>query len=251
MDHFGFNMIPRAALFDDEVLPEAKPFSKSATYLWLVREARIRPTVIFVGGRKISLEKNQLSYSYRFLAEKFGWPLGKVQRYIKRLIHRGFINTDTCQGQLVITLKDPTAFTREENIVAGPIDTPGDTTTDTQGDQRKNRENIDIQKKEHLPPNADARSRSTSSVQDRFLSLLRKAGIKRNRGTGLLKKWEQEHGPVRTNTTLEKCLDLSPRDPIAWVNSILNGKQKDERNNESAKPNHLGAAADRVLRKFR
>lgn len=85
-----------------------EPYSERDAWIWLVDTAVFAPegkrTVINL--KPIFLMRGQVCFGLRFLAEKWGWNLGRVHRYLKRLKKHDMIWTDTTTGQTVITIRN-------------------------------------------------------------------------------------------------------------------------------------------------
>jgi hypothetical protein len=109
-------------LFADE------PFSEREAWLWLLSEAAWRVRERRIAGRVVKLQRGQLAASFRFMAERWHWSLGSVQRFIKKLLDADtMIKTASDTGVLVITICNYARYQR----VKLPDDTEGDTETDT------------------------------------------------------------------------------------------------------------------------
>ncbi|MCD8566654.1 MAG: hypothetical protein LRY36_01820 [Alphaproteobacteria bacterium] len=71
--------------FDNE------PFTKREAWEWLISAAvylhggKLESVV----GRSILIMRGQLTYSYRFMAEAWGWDDSKVDRYLKKAAGMG------------------------------------------------------------------------------------------------------------------------------------------------------------------
>lgn len=223
----GFVIIPRRALSDPAIFSGKPPYSSEAAYLWLIWEARIKPTTVRVGGRRIYLGRSQLTYSLRFLAKKFGWSVGKVRRFINELEREHYIETDTSQGQLVITICDPT-----ENVSSGQhTDHKKSTTTDTTADtQNARRKDIgSIKNKKGNPPDAKPLSdHELSAEQNRFKVFTTDLGAAETRVIKLIIMWKRDYGLDRTDRALKACMELKPDNPIDWVFSNIAKDDPDE-----------------------
>lgn len=84
----GFIAMQRDAL-DHPLLKDGERFR---AWFWLVANAAWKPTTVSVAGRRIALDRGQLSYSQRYLAEAWGWSKGSVGRFIKDLTAEGMIS---------------------------------------------------------------------------------------------------------------------------------------------------------------
>lgn len=104
------------------------PFTEREAFIWLVGEASYRPRKTRVGSIVVELQRGQVAHSYRFMAERWSWSLGKVQRFLKRLETDTIIETQSDTGALVVTICNYDKYQK----VSLPSDTPSDTAGDTQ-----------------------------------------------------------------------------------------------------------------------
>lgn len=121
------------------------PFTEREAFIWLVGEASYRPRKSRVGSVVVELQRGQAAHSYRFMAERWKWSLGKVQRFLRRLEIDTIIRTQSDTGSLVVTICNYDKYQK----VSLPSDTPSDTGGDTPPirdryrlEDRKYKENI-------------------------------------------------------------------------------------------------------------
>ncbi len=100
--------------WQDNPLFGNEPHSQRDAWIWLIEQAAWRPTRARVKGVVIELERGQLCFSQRFMAEKWQWSKSRVDRFLKKLGDEGMI--ETCakngatpghpagQGQSIITI---------------------------------------------------------------------------------------------------------------------------------------------------
>lgn len=79
-------------------------FSKLEVWLWMLFEASWKTRRLDVMGKTVIIERGQFCASYRFMASRWGWSVGSVQRIISRFSKEKMIRTKTDTGQLVITI---------------------------------------------------------------------------------------------------------------------------------------------------
>jgi hypothetical protein len=77
----GFIAMSRRA-FEHPLLRDADHFH---AWFWLVAHAAWRPTRTKIKGKMVNLERGELSFSQRFLAQKWGWSKSRVDRFIAEL----------------------------------------------------------------------------------------------------------------------------------------------------------------------
>lgn len=88
----------------DHSLFERDIYSRRDAWLWMIGAACYRDTEIFIGAKKYTLKRGQLSFSIRFLAAKWRWPKSNVVRYFSCLKSETMIRTEDGTGQLIITI---------------------------------------------------------------------------------------------------------------------------------------------------
>lgn len=77
----GFIIMQREAL-DHPLLKDGERFR---AWFWLIANACWKEARVDVGGRIVELERGQLCYSIRYLADAWGWPRTNVDRFLRRL----------------------------------------------------------------------------------------------------------------------------------------------------------------------
>lgn len=89
-------------------------FSRRDAWAWLIANAAWKPIKVRVKGSIVDLERGELCFAQRFLAEKWGWSKSKVDRFLHLLRSEGMIATRSKtgataghpagQGQAIITI---------------------------------------------------------------------------------------------------------------------------------------------------
>ena len=104
MSERGYITIARGIL-DHPVVGAGRPYSRLEAWVWLLLEAAWKPRRIRVSnGRVLDLERGQLSHSLRFMADKWGWSVKKLRRFLVWLETDQMITTQTDTGQTLITI---------------------------------------------------------------------------------------------------------------------------------------------------
>jgi hypothetical protein len=90
------------------------PFSERDAWVWLIEHAAFKPARVKVKGDFIDLDRGQLCFAQRFMAEKWSWSKSRVDRFLKRLASEGMISIcskigatagqGSGQGQSIITI---------------------------------------------------------------------------------------------------------------------------------------------------
>lgn len=79
-------------------------FTEREAYLWMLENAVFKDQKTRVGDYVLDLKRGQLSFSIRFLAEKWGWSTGAARGFFTRLQKHQIINTASNKGITVITI---------------------------------------------------------------------------------------------------------------------------------------------------
>ncbi len=89
-------------------------FSRADAWVWLIESASWKPTRTRIKGETVELARGELTFSQRFLAEKWGWSKSRVDRFIAELRQESMIETrskigataghNAGQGQCIITI---------------------------------------------------------------------------------------------------------------------------------------------------
>jgi len=85
----GFIALHRK-VFDNPLLQDGDRFR---AWFWLVANACWKPTRTRIKGDTVELQRGELSFSQRFLADKWGWSKSRVDRFIADLRDEGMIET--------------------------------------------------------------------------------------------------------------------------------------------------------------
>lgn len=93
----------------------------------MIASACFKSVDVIHSGKRITLQRGQLSFSVRFLAQKWGWDIGKVQRFLSLLKTDTMIDTKNDTGQLIVTICNYEIYQSPEKKSDTLIDTPNDT----------------------------------------------------------------------------------------------------------------------------
>lgn len=125
----GFIAIQRSAL-EHPVIGDPERFY---AWFWLLSNACWKPTRTRITGKIVSLERGQLSYSQRYLADAWGWSKSRVDRFMSELREEGMISTcskigagagrSAGQGQAIITICNYDKYQTPDNAAWGSDDT--------------------------------------------------------------------------------------------------------------------------------
>lgn len=141
---FGFICLVRGFLDHPRYKPRLA-FSTAEAFIWLIESAAWKPCeVAVIAGHvrtKQPLLRGQLTFSVRFLSEKWRWSPGKVMRFLTALQADGTIDTQTDGQQTIITICNYSKYQLAPKTTDTQADTQADTQTGTPTDTKKNASN--------------------------------------------------------------------------------------------------------------
>jgi hypothetical protein len=93
--------------------------------MWdLVGHARWKAGFADVGGRRIDLEKGQLCWSLKQLAQRWGWSYNKVRRFLNELKRDEFLDYQNYTVTTVITITNYSQYQTGESPDGRPDESP-------------------------------------------------------------------------------------------------------------------------------
>lgn len=142
--------------------PVLRDPERALAWLWLIENAAWKPGRVWIKGQSVDLDRGELSFSVRFLADQWGWSKSAVDRFLAVLRNEGMIETRSktgtpCdhkagQGQSILTICN---YVRYQSVEDADRDNSGTTTGTTAGQQRDKEEES---KKERIEESAAARA---------------------------------------------------------------------------------------------
>lgn len=113
-----------------------EPFTEREAWLWMVSAAVWTAKRVRVGRATVDLQRGQLAFATRFLAERWKWAHSKVVRFLKRLETDTMVTTLATRETTLITIcnYDQYQFGRNTN------ETQTGTQTDTPPERPRNKE---------------------------------------------------------------------------------------------------------------
>jgi hypothetical protein len=101
----GFFLMHRGAI-DHPAFGSRKrePLCRFAAWVWLIEHAAFAVTQVRIAGKSVELRRGQLSYSWTYLADAWGWHRERCRRFLRELENRHMLATETDTGQMVITI---------------------------------------------------------------------------------------------------------------------------------------------------
>lgn len=121
----------------------SEPYTEREAFQWMIEQAAWRPARIKIKGSMLTLDRGQLCFAQRFLAEKWQWSKSRVDRFLKRLTSENMISTcskigataghPAGQGQSVITICNYEKYQSPQTLERG---NDGNESGATAGQQR-------------------------------------------------------------------------------------------------------------------
>lgn len=223
-----------------------EPYCRRSAWVWLIDHAAFEPTMTTIAGKPVELQRGQLSYSYRYLAEAWGWSEAKVRRYCVAVASVKMISCVTDAGQAVITICNYDKYQVVERV--------GDAGKGASVTQH--RRSTDANKKEveriytseaNASEAADEPSVGASELAPldaasvligRCTAWLAKATCRQERSLrGLVVGMLKRYGDGAVLEVFTAASRSPPVDPVAWIEAKL--QQRERRNGRTGKPDPI------------
>jgi hypothetical protein len=113
-----------------------EPFTEREAWLWLVSTAAWTEKRVRVGKAIVALQRGQLAFATRFLADKWKWAHSKVVRFLNRLKTDTMVITLATREATLITICNYDEYQFGQNTT----ETQTGTQTDTLPERQRNKE---------------------------------------------------------------------------------------------------------------
>lgn len=130
-------------------------FSRADAWVWLIEHAAWKPTRARIKGKTVELDRGELTFSVRFMADAWGWSKSRVDRFLADLRSESMIETrskigttaghNAGQGQSIITICN---YAKYQDRDGGDRDNDVPEIGTTAGQQRDKEEEVKELKKE-------------------------------------------------------------------------------------------------------
>ncbi len=211
----GFVVIQREAL-DHHIIGDAERFR---AWCWLIANACWKPTRVKVKGETVRLERGELSFSQRFLAEKWGWSKSRVDRFIAELRAEGMISTrskcgagtgasaghNAGQGQSIITICNYAKYQDVPDKVRGNSEPQNGATA---GQQRGKEEPSN----QYIPLSNDNGAGDFWTFAVGYLGESRRS---------LIGKWRRDYGQAEVAQAITAAQLERAVEPVAYIEKTL------------------------------
>lgn len=202
------------------------PLCRAAAWAWLIESACWKQTRTSIKGNVVMLERGQLSYSVRYLADAWQWPKSVVGRFIDRLETETMIRTDNGTGQLIITICNYDRYQASEEKTGTVNGTHSGTGAGQERDgsgTNKNKGNKDN--------NTEAKASSGQEPPEDDLKMVifskglgwlaKHTGREEKNLRPIIGRWCATHGDGKTLEAMREAQRDSPIDPVAYIEKIL------------------------------
>jgi len=124
---------------------KAEKFCRGYAWDWIVANAVWRENghQVEIKGQIVRLNRGQLSYSVRFMAEAWRWDKAAVSRFITRLKTEAMIETHTETGQMIITVCNYDKYQSRSGITETATETGSETGARQHRDSTETKKNKD------------------------------------------------------------------------------------------------------------
>ena len=99
----GFFIVARN-VFSHWIWTDDEPFCRRAAWIDLIGLANHSDTKLMVRGNVIEAKRGEVNRSVRWLAKRWHWSRGKVERFLSALEADGMLSQKTSHGETVLTL---------------------------------------------------------------------------------------------------------------------------------------------------
>lgn len=100
----GFFTIDRD--IEDSWLWQDKPFTVGQAYIDLHLMAQYKDTVLYIKGQPVEVKRGQVFRTLSYLADRWGWSVGKVRRFLKNIENTKFGHANGMANGIAITLEN-------------------------------------------------------------------------------------------------------------------------------------------------
>lgn len=83
-----------------------KPFNRGCAWIDLLGLANHADTEETIRGKVVKCNRGDVNRSFRYLANRWGWSVGKVQRFISALEKEEMVTQKEVQGETVIRINN-------------------------------------------------------------------------------------------------------------------------------------------------
>jgi hypothetical protein len=196
----------------------ASDAGRFGAWVWLIANAAWKPTAVRIKGTLTHLERGELTFSQRFLAEKWGWSKSRVDRFIADLRAEGMIATrskigasaghNAGQGQSIITICNYDKYQDKEQRPRG-------------NDEPLNGATAGQQRGKEEQGNKDIPLSNDNGASDFWTFAVAYLGEKKR---PLIGKWCGQYGQPDTAQAITAAQLARAVEPVAYIEKVLRGQ---------------------------
>lgn len=169
-------------IFNHPFWKEERVYSFFEAWLDMIRTAKYNAETVLVKGRCLSIPRGDLVASVRYLANRWNWHRGRVERFLKMLKEQDMIKTRTETGISIISILNYDTYNRTGD--------PNETAIGTDARQSRDSDRTKINKvnKENKGKKVAVRKEKPSSkgeVEDYCIEI----GLPKSDGSAVWDKW--------------------------------------------------------------
>lgn len=149
---------------------KSQKFCRGYAWDWLVSHAVYKDHEIEVKGKIVTINRGQLSYSIRYMAEAWNWDKAAVSRLLTRFKTEAMIETSTETGQIIITICNYEEYQGADILTETASETISETAPRQHRDSTETNKNKDKKEKEKRP-------NSNSIIQELLLEVASREAV--------------------------------------------------------------------------
>lgn len=204
----------------DHPLFKREPFTEREAWIWLIKEAAWRPCRVRVRNGTVDLERGQLAYATRFLAERWQWSEARVRRFLARLQTDAMIDAQTDARVTRITICKYDEY-QKVSLPTDAHESEQPTRKRRASDAKKNTGNISSSlRSEDAPAEMTILDRLWIDGKATLVSL----GASERQAGSMIGRWLRDCGDdaQRVLGAIQRARDHGTGDPIPFVTRLLN-----------------------------
>jgi hypothetical protein len=224
------------SVFDHPIFPPEK-FSEREAWLWLIGAAAWKPSRVRAGRALVDLERGQLAFATRFLANRWRWTEARVRRFLKKLQGDAMIAISATHEMTHITIcnYDKYAFGRRADERDDDAPEEGPPSHRRRKEEERNKENnknkpsaSPAAKEFGIDADVDVVDEEPKARLFRIgKTLLVSFGIPEKRTGPLIGLWlKQRSDPAGILAAIEFARQQNVPDPIAYISAVVSSKDK-------------------------
>jgi hypothetical protein len=208
-------------------------FSRRDAWAWLISQAAWKPATAKVNGLSVRIERGELCFSQRFMAEKWGWSKSRVDRFIQTLKAEGMLSGSDkqaiCAGQVAGQHPGQVAGQPVHVLSVCNFDKYQSPRNAERGSIRGNERGAERAKEEEYKPtfpNGKDGEPSGDPLKDLFdlgVTMLKSQGHDEKKARSIIGSWRKGRSPGDVVAALVDAKTRSVSNLVEWMPRRLNG----------------------------